>query len=164
MAHAVGEYAWSNDSLLLSLYDSSAVAPLTSVTPTFADRHRPVLLELRGSNFVPSGAADARCRFRSRNGDTFANASVVSSRLARCVAPHRGSAPADADAGPPVKGEGFVINPMAEDASDAAASPQGEAAQPVGVSAANHLWVPQPLHATSARRRSDRQWPQGRTR
>jgi len=98
VAHAVGEYAWSNDSLLLSLYDSSAVAPLTSVTPTFADRHRPVLLELRGSNFVPSGAADARCRFRSRNGDTFANASVVSSRLARCVAPHRGSAPADADA------------------------------------------------------------------
>ena len=58
------------------------------------------------------------------------------------------SSEADADAGPPVKGEGFVINPMAEDASDAAASPQGEAAQPVGVSAANHLWVPQPLHAT----------------
>ena len=98
VAHAVGEYAWSNDSLLLSLYDSRAVAPLTSVTPTFADRHRPVLLELRGSNFVPSGAADARCRFRSRNGDTFANASVVSSELARCVAPPRGSAPADADA------------------------------------------------------------------
>ena len=68
------------------------------MTPTFADRHRPVLLELRGSNLVPSGATDAKCRFRSRNGDTFANASVISSELARCVAPHRGSAPEDTDA------------------------------------------------------------------
>ena len=68
------------------------------MTPTFADRHRPVLLELRGSNLVPSGGTDAKCRFRSRNGDTFANASVISSELARCVAPHRGSAPEDTDA------------------------------------------------------------------
>ena len=98
VAHEVGEYAWSNASLLLSLYDSQAVAPLRSVTPTFADRHRPVLLELRGSNLVPSGGADARCRFRSRNGDTFANASVITSELARCVAPYRGSAQEDADA------------------------------------------------------------------
>ena len=87
VAHAGGKFAWSNSSLLFSLYDSTRRSPLHGVVPQYADRNARTLLEVRGANFAPRSGDEARCRFRSAAGDAFSNATVISAELLRCEAP-----------------------------------------------------------------------------
>ena len=99
VAHALGDFAWSNSSLLFTLFDSSRRTTLRTVQPTYADRAGPVTLTVRGSNFAPGDPIDVRCRFRSAAGDAYSNATVLTSELLTCVAP---SASRVAEPNPPL--------------------------------------------------------------
>ena len=90
IAHTEG-LMWSNDSVLVALYDAASPALISSVVnekhPTaYADLALASTLNVSGSNFAPT--PDMSCRFRAADGSEHAtNASFTSSGFVRCHAP-----------------------------------------------------------------------------